>query len=146
MFERETIEGSIILIKHFFDVSQKVQEEHFRARASAPRPRAVSPGLKDRLWRSRQTRICSRMAAGTAARKGEMGTSSRGSRVSAGLARLGVPALAGTRSVAADLAPTNQATPSIQSANASVNRSTRYSPSRITTCAIMSFRFAKPSP
>lgn len=37
MFERELIEDGIILIKYFFDVSQKVQEERFNARAEDPR-------------------------------------------------------------------------------------------------------------
>ena len=37
MFERELIEDGIILIKYFFDVSQKVQEERFIARARDPR-------------------------------------------------------------------------------------------------------------
>ncbi len=37
MFEREIIEDGIILIKYFFDVSQEVQEERFKARAEDPR-------------------------------------------------------------------------------------------------------------
>ena len=37
LFERELIEDGIILIKYFFDVSQEVQEERFRARAEDPR-------------------------------------------------------------------------------------------------------------
>lgn len=37
MFERELIEDGIILIKYFFDVSRKVQEERFIARARDPR-------------------------------------------------------------------------------------------------------------
>jgi len=37
LFEREIIEDGIILIKYFFDVSQKVQEERFKARAQDPR-------------------------------------------------------------------------------------------------------------
>jgi polyphosphate kinase 2 len=36
-FEREMIESGIILIKYFFDVSRKVQEERFKARAEDPR-------------------------------------------------------------------------------------------------------------
>jgi len=37
LFERDLIEEGIILIKYFFDVSQKVQEERFLARAEDPR-------------------------------------------------------------------------------------------------------------
>jgi polyphosphate kinase 2 len=37
LFEREIVEGGIILIKYFFDVSQEVQEDRFRARAKDPR-------------------------------------------------------------------------------------------------------------
>jgi len=37
LFERELVEDGIILIKYFFDVSQKVQEERFKARAHDPR-------------------------------------------------------------------------------------------------------------
>lgn len=37
LFEREMIEDGIILIKYFFDVSQEVQEERFKARAEDPR-------------------------------------------------------------------------------------------------------------
>jgi polyphosphate kinase 2 len=37
LFERELIEDGIILIKYFFDVTQKVQEERFIARAEDPR-------------------------------------------------------------------------------------------------------------
>ncbi len=37
MFERELIEDGIVLIKYFFDVTQKVQEERFIARAEDPR-------------------------------------------------------------------------------------------------------------
>ncbi|MGI9491565.1 MAG: polyphosphate kinase 2 [Geminicoccaceae bacterium] len=37
LFERELIEDGIILIKYFFDVSQKIQEERFIARAKDPR-------------------------------------------------------------------------------------------------------------
>ena len=37
MFEREIIEDGIILIKYFFDVSQDVQEERFKSRATDPR-------------------------------------------------------------------------------------------------------------
>ena len=37
LFEREVIEGGIILIKYFFDVSQEVQEARFKARADDPR-------------------------------------------------------------------------------------------------------------
>ena len=37
MFEREVVENGIILIKYFFDVSQEVQEERFKARALDPR-------------------------------------------------------------------------------------------------------------
>ncbi|MDJ0611571.1 MAG: polyphosphate kinase 2 [Kiloniellales bacterium] len=37
MFEREIIEDGIILIKYFFDVSQEVQEERFKSRATDPR-------------------------------------------------------------------------------------------------------------
>ena len=36
-FERELIQDGVILIKYFFDVSQKVQEERFAARATDPR-------------------------------------------------------------------------------------------------------------
>lgn len=36
-FEHELVEDGIILIKYFFDVSQKVQEERFAARATDPR-------------------------------------------------------------------------------------------------------------
>jgi len=36
-FEREIVEDGIILIKYFFDVSRKVQEERFIARAEDPR-------------------------------------------------------------------------------------------------------------
>ena len=35
--EREVVEDGIILLKYFFDVSQKVQEERFKARAEDPR-------------------------------------------------------------------------------------------------------------
>jgi len=37
LFERALVEDGIILIKYFFDVSQKVQEERFMARAKDPR-------------------------------------------------------------------------------------------------------------
>jgi polyphosphate kinase 2 len=37
LFERSMIESGIILIKYFFDVGQKVQEERFKARAKDPR-------------------------------------------------------------------------------------------------------------
>lgn len=37
LFEREAIEEGIILIKYFFDVSQQVQEDRFKARAEDPR-------------------------------------------------------------------------------------------------------------
>ncbi len=37
LFERELIEDGIILIKYFFDVSQQVQEDRFKARAQDPR-------------------------------------------------------------------------------------------------------------
>jgi polyphosphate kinase 2 (PPK2 family) len=37
LFERGSVEDGIILIKYFFDVSQKVQEERFIARAEDPR-------------------------------------------------------------------------------------------------------------
>ncbi len=37
LFERDLTEEGIILIKYFFDVSQKVQEERFLARAEDPR-------------------------------------------------------------------------------------------------------------
>jgi len=37
MFEREIVEDGVILIKYFFDVSQKVQEQRFLARAQDPR-------------------------------------------------------------------------------------------------------------
>jgi polyphosphate kinase 2 len=37
LFERSMTEDGIILIKYFFDVSQDVQEERFRARAEDPR-------------------------------------------------------------------------------------------------------------
>ena len=37
LFERGLVEDGIILIKYFFDVSQKVQEERFIARAEDPR-------------------------------------------------------------------------------------------------------------
>ena len=37
LFERELVEEGIILLKYFFDVSQDVQEERFRARALDPR-------------------------------------------------------------------------------------------------------------
>ena len=37
LFERQVIESGVILIKYFFDVSQKVQEERFKARATDPR-------------------------------------------------------------------------------------------------------------
>lgn len=37
MFEHELIEDGIILIKYFFDISQKVQEKRFEARAKDPR-------------------------------------------------------------------------------------------------------------
>ena len=36
-FERDIVEEGIILIKYFFDVSQKVQEQRFIARAEDPR-------------------------------------------------------------------------------------------------------------
>ena len=36
-FEREIIEDGVILLKYFFDVSQQVQEERFKARAEDPR-------------------------------------------------------------------------------------------------------------
>lgn len=36
-FEREIVEDEIILLKYFFDVSQQVQEERFKARAEDPR-------------------------------------------------------------------------------------------------------------
>jgi polyphosphate kinase 2 len=37
LFERSLVEDGIVLIKYFFDVSQKVQEERFLARAEDPR-------------------------------------------------------------------------------------------------------------
>ncbi len=37
LFERALIDDGIILIKYFFDVSQKVQEDRFKARAEDPR-------------------------------------------------------------------------------------------------------------
>lgn len=37
LFEKEVVEGGIILIKYFFDVSQKEQERRFLARAKDPR-------------------------------------------------------------------------------------------------------------
>ncbi len=37
MFERELVEDGIILVKYFFDVSQEIQEERFKARATDPR-------------------------------------------------------------------------------------------------------------
>ena len=37
LFERSIVEDGIILIKYFFDVSQKVQEKRFKARATDPR-------------------------------------------------------------------------------------------------------------
>ncbi len=37
MFERELIEDGIILIKYFFDVSQQLQDDRFKARAHDPR-------------------------------------------------------------------------------------------------------------
>ena len=36
-FERSIVDSGILLIKYFFDVSQSVQEERFRARAHDPR-------------------------------------------------------------------------------------------------------------
>lgn len=37
LFERNLVDDGIILIKYFFDVSQEVQEERFKARAQDPR-------------------------------------------------------------------------------------------------------------
>ncbi len=37
LFERSMIESGIILIKYFFDVSQNIQQERFKARATDPR-------------------------------------------------------------------------------------------------------------